>query len=118
VKNRSISWLFLFYIVACITVLSCKQSSPEIVEAKSFALAPKDYENVEVSVSGKIVAFGAGESFFVVEDNTGRVLVSTEKITTQLKCKIGHQLKAVGSLKVLPDNLGQYFSISRLESCH
>jgi hypothetical protein len=104
-----VSFLFLIF--------ACKQNSPEVITAKSFALAPRDYENVEVSVSGKIVALGPGESFFIVEDETGKIMVSTEKISSQLRCEVGHQLKAVGSLKVLPESLGQYFSISRLESC-
>jgi hypothetical protein len=114
--KKQISKLLSFAFVA-LALHSCKQSSPELVKAKSFALAPKDYENVEVSVAGKIVALGPGESFFIIEDETGKIMISTEKITTVLKCEVGHELKAVGTLKVLPDNLGQYFSISRLDSC-
>jgi hypothetical protein len=110
-KKTQLFYLLLFF------CFSCKKNSPELVKAKSFALAPKDYENVEVSISGKITALGSGSAFYIIEDDTGKIMVSTEKINSSVKCNVGDLLKAVGALKVLPENLGQYFSITRLESC-
>jgi hypothetical protein len=95
----------------------CKRNEPNFVNAKVFALDPAGYLGVTMAVRGRVVREGPGGAWFELEDETGKVLVSTERLSTRASCSAGSQAAAEGVLQRLSGDEGLYFSMENLIHC-
>ena len=105
--------------LACVAFLSDRAWALESqkVEIKYFALNPADYVGKEVELVGQIRASGPADSWFLLEDSTGKVLVTTTRLSEPLFCTIGSYARIRGKLTFLGDEFGLYFALSRLMAC-
>ena len=60
---------------------------------------------------------GPAESYLVVEDDTGRIMVGTEQIAQKIGCNSRSKVELVGTLRRLKSLPQPYFSMENLISC-
>ncbi len=111
-------WLSLIVgVLSCCGVSSCAKTERDFVKAKVFALNADDYLGVKVSVKGRVVREGPASAWFEMEDETGRVLVSSERLARRIRCSKGSEAAAEGTLRRVPGAEGLYFSMESLLHC-
>jgi hypothetical protein len=110
-----LSLVFIF--VTCLFQNRGQADTVRSVEIKYFALNPSEYVGKTVELSGQIRSFGPGESWFLFEDATGKVLVTATRLSEPLQCGLGSYARIQGKLTFLGDEFGLYFSMNRLISC-
>lgn len=98
-------------------VAGCQRREPAFVDAKAFALSPEESVGAELAVKGRVVREGPAGAWFELEDDTGRVLVSTERLVGRVSCPVGAQAAAEGVLRGLRGGRGLYFSMHSLLHC-
>ena len=102
----------LLLIISFLLILSCEKKT-RLIDIK---LTPKIYYDIPVILSGKIFDVGPGGLWFVLEDKTGYIQVTTENITTYLPCmQKGKDVTIIGKLKQF--KVHKYFSIQTMLRC-
>jgi hypothetical protein len=87
------------------------------VNAKVFALNPDEYLGVRMGFQGRVVSQGPGSAWLELEDETGRLLVGTERLGMRIECGKNSQIKLVGTLTKLKQGNMLYLSVDDLLSC-
>lgn len=87
-------------------------------EIKTLFLNPAAFYERDVHVAGHIRVVGVGESWFVLEDGTGRLLVTTAAVASQLPCGQGARAVVSGRLLSLGDEHGLYFALKAMQECN
>ncbi|MEY4064938.1 MAG: hypothetical protein RIR26_1146 [Pseudomonadota bacterium] len=98
-------------------LLSCVPDKQAPVKIKVLSLNPEEYFGTQIQLKGKVVALGPAEAYWVVEDETGRVLVGTERIARKMGCQSQSQVELEGTLLKLKSVSQPYFSMKKLISC-
>lgn len=105
----------LLLIISLFLIFSCEKKT-RLVDIKLLILTPKTYYEIPVILSGKIFEVGPGGLWFVLEDKTGYIQVTTENITAYLPCmQKGKEVAIIGKLKQF--KVHKYFSIQTLLRC-
>lgn len=106
---------------ACACLLTwfgaCTQEARNPVKAKVFALNPQEYVGAPVELSGKVTAVGPAQSYFVVEDETGKVLVTTERLGDRVRCGKDATARLTGRLSQAKASKSFYLSMEALHEC-
>ena len=105
----------LVFIVAAFT--SCKKKTVESVDAKVLALNPANFHNKNLQLSGNIASLGPSGVYFVLEDRSAQILVSTEQIPSLVNCPPRSTVSIEGSLRKAPEQQGIYFSANKILEC-
>ena len=98
-------------------LVSCVPQNRSAIKIKVLSLNPDEYVGSKVQVSGKVSGVGPGESYFLVEDDTGRILVGTEQISRKVGCPSQSNIELLGTLRRLKSVPQPYFSMESLISC-
>ena len=105
-------------LLLCAAVLgSCRKQERGFVNAKVFALNPDEYLGVHVAVRGRVSREGPASAWFEMEDETGRILVSSERLSSRVACAKGSSAAAEGVLRRVSGADGLYFSMENLLHC-
>lgn len=123
---RSLCLLIVFVFLAAITTLigpggwveALALGSSEYTDIKSLALNPAEYLGKKVTLQGQIRAIGPGDAWFVLEDSSGKMLITTHQVGLPLFCGSGSTAAIRGELSDLGSEYGLYFSMSALELCN
>lgn len=97
--------------------VSCVPQSRAPIKIKVLSLNPDEYIGSAVHISGKITGVGPAESYLLVEDDTGRIMVGTEQIAQKVGCASLSQVELVGTLRRLKSVPQPYFSMENLLNC-
>lgn len=89
----------------------------EFTDIKFFALDPSQYVGKSVSLRGTVRTSGPALSWFILEDDTGKVLVTTVDSGVTLLCRPGSSVEVDGTLTFLGEEYGLYFAMSHLRAC-
>lgn len=102
----------------------CAREPLNLVKTKVFALTPHEYFGRKVALEGQILGTGPGGAFFFLEDESGRILVSTESIPRRVACHQGQTARLIGALRSVaqPTSTSSYasalyFSMEHLVDC-
>lgn len=88
-----------------------------MVDIKLLILTPNNYYDFPVILSGKIHEIGPGGLWFILEDKTGYIQVTTENIPNYVVClKQGNEVAVLGKLLRFENH--KYFSFSSLLRCN
>lgn len=109
-------------ICAAIFLITCARENPPLVKTKVFALSPQDYTGTKSRVQGRVAASGPGAAYFLLEDESGSVVVTTESIAQKMRCPVGSNATLQGVLRQIPDGLigngpKLYFSMENIVDC-
>ena len=113
--------LFLSVLLAAGTAcafISCTREPRNPVKAKVFALNPNEYIGSKVELSGRVTQIGPGNAYFTLEDDTGRVLVTSERLESRVSCPPNARIALSGRLARLKTAGGLYFSIDEVLDCN
>lgn len=97
--------------------VSCVPQSKAPTKIKVLSLNPDEYIGSRVHLSGKVQGIGPAESYLLVEDDTGRIMVGTEQIAHKVGCPGQSKIELVGTLRRLKSVPQPYFSMESLLSC-
>ncbi|MEN9810713.1 MAG: hypothetical protein RLZZ488_2280 [Pseudomonadota bacterium] len=97
--------------------VSCVPQSKAPTKIKVLSLNPDEYIGSRVQLSGKVQGVGPAESYLLVEDDTGRIMVGTEQIAHKVGCPGQSKIELVGTLRRLKSVPQPYFSMESLLSC-
>jgi len=98
-------------------LVSCVPDKQAPVKIKVLSLNPEEYFGTRIQLKGKVVSVGPAEAYWVVEDDTGRVMVGTERIAQKMSCQNQAQVELEGTLLKLKSVSQPYFSMKKLISC-
>jgi hypothetical protein len=98
-------------------MVSCVPQSKAPIKIKVLSLNPEEYIGSRVQIQGTVSGVGPAESYFMVEDDTGRIMVGTEQIAQKLGCNPHSKVELVGILRRLKSLPQPYFSMENLISC-
>ena len=98
-------------------LVSCVPQSRAPIKIKVLSLNPEEYIGSKVLISGKVAGVGPAESYLLVEDDTGRIMVGTEQIAQKVGCTTFSQVELVGTLRRLKSLPQPYFSMENLLTC-
>ncbi|MBM3383321.1 MAG: hypothetical protein FJY29_12925 [Betaproteobacteria bacterium] len=98
-------------------LVSCVPQSRAPIKIKVLSLNPDEYIGSKVQIQGTVSGVGLAESYLVVEDDTGRILVGTEQIAQKTGCSGRSKVELVGTLRRLKSLPQPYFSMENLLSC-
>jgi hypothetical protein len=115
-RKVSLVWIKMLSLLSFFH-FGCEKSEPAYVNAKVFALNPEEYVDTLVAVKGKVVQEGPSSAWSQWEDETGRILVSTETVPYKVACPVGSRVAARGVLRRLSGEQGLYFSLKSLLHC-
>lgn len=105
----------LLIISFCLPFIACEKKT-RMVDIKLLILTPKTYYNIPVILNGKIFEVGPGGLWFVLEDKTGYIQVTTENISTYLPCmQRGKEVAIIGKLIQFKEQ--KYFSYMSMLRC-
>lgn len=108
----------LWPLLALLVVLSaCVPNNRTPTKIKVLSLNPEEYIGSRVQLSGKVQGVGPAESYLVVEDDTGRIMVGTEQIAQKISCPANAKIELVGTLRRLKSVSQPYFSMDSLLDC-
>lgn len=96
---------------------SCRKGERMFVNAKVFALDPERHLGVLVSVRGRVIREGPAQAWFEMEDDTGKLLVSSERLSERAGCRQGATVAVEGVLRRVSGAEGLYFSMENLLHC-
>jgi hypothetical protein len=97
--------------------VSCRKGERVFVNAKVFALDPDPYLGVLVAVKGRVIREGPAQAWFEMEDDTGKLLVSSERLSARAGCRQGAAVAVEGVLRRVSGAEGLYFSMENLLHC-
>ena len=97
--------------------ISCVPQSKSPVKIKVLSLNPDGYIGAKLHLSGKVTGIGPADSYLMVEDDTGRIMVGTEQIASKIGCDPQAKVELVGTLRRLKSLPQPYFSMEKLLSC-
>jgi hypothetical protein len=98
-------------------LVSCVPQSKAPIKIKVLSLNPDEYIGSKVQIQGTVSGVGPAESYLVVEDDTGRIMVGTEQIAQKTGCNSRSKVELVGTLRRLKSLPQPYFSMENLISC-
>lgn len=105
-----ISIIFIFF-----AFISCYKRA-RLVDIKLLILTPDVYYGYPVVLTGKIREIGLSGLWFIIEDKTGYIQVTTENIPSEIPCiKKGNEISLLGKLTRFENH--KYFSFSSLVRC-
>jgi hypothetical protein len=108
--------LLIINIFFLITVLFSCEKKTRMVDIKLLILTPDNYYKYPVILSGKIHEVGLGGLWFILEDKTGYIQVTTENIPSKIACiEVGKSVSIKGMLLNFESH--KYFSFSSLLRC-
>lgn len=94
---------------------SC-QRKKDIVEIKLLLLNSENYFNQTISLTGKIKEVGPLGVWFILEDDSGYIQVTTQNISEKMSClKVGKAIYAFGQLQRY--GVHKYFSLQNNLKC-
>ncbi len=96
---------------------ACAPKNRNLVNAKVFALNPNEFLGQRVFLSGKLAKSGPGGSFFVFADDSGKILVTTERVASPLGCPEGSSVTLSGALTKTEKSGHTYFSLDAPPEC-
>ena len=115
--SRSKWCVWLFCVCLSGNLLSCVPQPKSPVKIKVLSLNPDEYIGSKVLLTGKVTGVGPADSYLLVEDDTGRILVGTEQIAAKIGCANQAKVELVGSLRRLKSLPQPYFSMEKMLSC-
>ncbi|KAB8033390.1 OB-fold nucleic acid binding domain-containing protein [Fluviispira multicolorata] len=87
-----------------------------MVDIKLLLLTPDGYFNQPIVLSGKVNEIGPGALWFILEDKTGYIQVTTENISHHNSCiHKGNELSLSGRLEQYENH--KYFSLHSVLRC-
>ena len=96
-------------------LISCKRKI-ESIEIKLLLLNPENYSNQNILIHGKIKEIGPFDLWFVIEDDSGYIQVTTQRISEKISClKKGQIVSAFGQLEKY--SVHKYFSLQDNLKC-
>jgi hypothetical protein len=108
----------LFFVcLTAVCFVSCVPRTVSTTKIKVLSLSPEDYIGSRIHLSGRLQGIGPGESYVIVEDDTGLILVGTEQLTEKIGCERGSKIELIGSLRRLKSLPHPYFSMDTLLDC-
>lgn len=112
-KQRTLP--IISFIIFIIIFISCEKKT-RMAEIKLLILTPENFYDFPVVLTGKIFNVGPGGLWFVLEDKTGYIQVTTENIPENISCiQKGKNVSIVGKLMLFKSH--KYFSFSSLLRC-
>lgn len=110
------SRLLLITSILLAFLVSCEKKT-RMVDIKLLILTPKTYYEIPVILSGKVAEVGPGGLWFVLEDKTGYIQVTTENMSFNLPCiQRGKNVAVVGKLMQFHEH--KYFSYMSTLRCN
>lgn len=98
-------------------IASCTPAVRTQVDIKSLSLNPDRFIGARVKIAGKLTGVGPADSYLLVEDQTGRIMVGTEQIAQRISCPNASRVELVGTLRRLKNLPHPYFSMENLIHC-
>ncbi|APJ03861.1 OB-fold nucleic acid binding domain-containing protein [Silvanigrella aquatica] len=103
----------IFFLISLI--YSCEKKT-RMVDIKLLILTPDNFFNFPVVLNGKINDIGPGGLWFILEDKTGYIQVTTENIPSHISCvQKGKNVSILGKLSIYENH--KYFTFSSLLRC-
>jgi hypothetical protein len=109
--TKSITKLFFFslFLFAC-------QKGSKPVEIKLLLLNSENYLNQNIYIQGKIKEIGPLNLWFILEDDSAYIQISSENLSKKLSClQKGKTVSAFGTLKQF--GVHKYFSLQNDLKC-
>lgn len=111
-KTLVINILILLCLSNCI---SCKRKDDH-VEIKLLLLNSESYYHQGVTIKGKVKEVGPLSLWFILEDESAFIQVTTQKIPSKITClKNGSQISVFGELEQY--GVHKYFSLQKNLKC-
>lgn len=89
----------IFLILIMLSIPSCKPKK-KFIDIKLLLLNPENYFNQDFYIKGKIKDIGPVGIWFILEDETGYIQVTTENMTKNIQClEKGKSVVAFGELQ-------------------
>ena len=104
-------------LIVLLALVGCTQKGPEIGSAKLFALTPHDFVRVPMRLTGSVVGVGPAGSYFILEDDSGKMLVSAHRLQDSFSCPVGSRASLEGRLEKLESEKSYYFAMEKLTEC-
>lgn len=95
----------------------CTRAAPEVAKAKLFAFNPQEYLNVRTILEGRVIHKGPAGVYIILEDDTGKVLVSAHEQIDDFACAMGNSARVSGQLARLNAEGRYYFVMDNLLEC-
>ena len=91
---------------------------PATIKTNALLMAADQYLHTYQVVEGTVANIGPAGSFFVLEDNTGQLMITTEKSAKAFGCALNSKIKIAGTLqKIEIKQVSYYLSMNRLVDC-
>lgn len=103
--------------IVLLALCGCTQRSLAVLEVKNLALNPREFVGKAFLLQGRVTKPSPGFVTFVMEDETGSVLVTTEKIGYKFNCPAGSRATIAGHVARDSVRDSVYFSAERVEAC-
>lgn len=100
-----------------LSLSSCSRAVKTQVEIKSLSLNPERFIGTKVKINGQLTGVGPADSYLLVEDASGRIMVGTEQIAQKISCPKNSKVELVGTLRRLKNLPQPYFSMENLVHC-
>lgn len=101
----------------CILTFSSCERRARMLDIKLLLLTPEGFYDQPIVLTGKVKDIGPGGLWFVLEDKTAFIQVTTENITHPIPCvEKNKNLSIIGKLQQYENH--KYFSYSSLLRCH
>ena len=97
--------------------MSCARTTKTQVDIKSLSLNPERFIGTKVKIKGQLTGIGPADSYLLVEDSTGRIIVGTEQIAQKISCPDTSKVELVGTLRRLKNLPQPYFSMEKFVHC-
>ncbi len=81
-RQQAIRFALLFLIL----LFSACTKKKETVDIKLLLLNPENYLNQNISIRGRIKEVGPLDLWFIVEDDTGYIQVTTQNVSEKIHC--------------------------------
>lgn len=104
-------------LLCALAVSGCFSRSTDQGKAKLFVLNPEEYLGTRLTLAGTVSHTVPAESFFILEDDTGKVVVSTHRTASKIDCPVGSRVAVEGALEKLEKKSQYYFAMERLIEC-
>lgn len=100
-----------------LSLMSCTKPPEEVAKAKLLAFNPQEYLNTQSTLKGRVVHKSPGDVYIILEDDTGKVLVSAHEMPEPVNCPEGATATVSGSLAQLSTEGRYYFVMDKLLAC-
>lgn len=103
-------------LLACFFISTSCVKKKETVDIKLLLLNPENYLNQTLIIQGKVKDVGPLDLWFILEDESGYIQVSTQNIAEKMPClKKGNSVIATGQLEQY--SIHKYFNIQTKLKC-